>query len=186
MQFLGPQLPSCQSFGITVEPVNATNITHGIPPFYMVAWEIGGTPRTTLLGLNETSLSWTVDHPVGEWRLRLSVLHFPFIISSLWTGASLMLNVVDSQGNGGGVPPQAYTVQCVLCCKPCLRTSLLINFYHSWAKHRVYREFQPKRLHCLRQYYWHRKHLPTIWSKNTWRSSSLQSFSCPVQFSGGH
>ncbi|KAJ3886987.1 hypothetical protein GG344DRAFT_81177 [Lentinula edodes] len=90
MQFLGPQLPSCQSFGITVEPVNATNITHGFPPFYMVAWEIGGTPRTTLLGLNETSLSWTVDHPVG---------------------ASLMLNVVDSQGNGGGVPPQAYTVQ---------------------------------------------------------------------------
>ncbi|KAJ3811104.1 hypothetical protein F5876DRAFT_76120 [Lentinula aff. lateritia] len=85
-----PQLPSCQSFGITVEPVNATNVTHGIPPFYMIAWEIDGTPRTTLLGLNESSLSWTVDHPVG---------------------ASLMLNVVDSQGNGGGVPPQAYTVQ---------------------------------------------------------------------------
>ncbi|KAJ3756947.1 hypothetical protein FB446DRAFT_799324 [Lentinula raphanica] len=88
--FLGTQLPSCQSLGIIVEPVNATNITHGVPPFYMIAWEMGGTPRTTLLGLNESSLSWTVDHPVGT---------------------SLMLNVVDSQGNGGGIPPQAYTVE---------------------------------------------------------------------------
>ncbi|KAJ4490686.1 hypothetical protein J3R30DRAFT_3694407 [Lentinula aciculospora] len=88
--FLGTELPSCQSFGIIVEPVNATNVTHGIPPFYMIAWEIGGTPRTTLLGLNESSLDWTVDHPVGS---------------------SLMLNVVDSQGNGGGIPPERYTVQ---------------------------------------------------------------------------
>jgi hypothetical protein len=87
--FLGTDLPSCMDLPITVEPVNATNITHGIPPFYMIAWEVGGTPRTTLLGLNESSLSWTVDHPIGT---------------------SLMLNVVDSQGNGGGIPPSLYTV----------------------------------------------------------------------------
>ncbi|KIK64271.1 hypothetical protein GYMLUDRAFT_241448 [Collybiopsis luxurians FD-317 M1] len=87
--FLGPLLPSCQNLPITVQPVNPTNQTHGIPPFYMIAWEIGGTPRTTLLGLNESSLSWTVDHPVG---------------TSLW------LNVVDSQGNGGGIPPSSFTV----------------------------------------------------------------------------
>jgi hypothetical protein len=87
--FLTTSLPSCDSLPITVEPVNATNITHGIPPFYMLAWEIDGTPSTTLLGLNESSLSWTVNHPVGS---------------------TLMLNVVDSQGNGGGIPPQLYTV----------------------------------------------------------------------------
>ncbi|KAF9072405.1 hypothetical protein BDP27DRAFT_1217534, partial [Rhodocollybia butyracea] len=35
------------------------------PPFYMIAWEIGGTPRTTLLGLHESHLEWTVGHPIA-------------------------------------------------------------------------------------------------------------------------
>ncbi|KAF5378925.1 hypothetical protein D9757_008740 [Collybiopsis confluens] len=87
--FLSYSLPSCQTFGIIVEPVNATNLTQAFPPFYMLAWEIGGTPRTTLLGTDNSSLSWQVDHPVGT---------------------SLMLNVVDSRGNGGGITPQAFTV----------------------------------------------------------------------------
>jgi len=82
-------LPSCQTFGITVKPYNPANDTHGVPPFYMMAFVVGGTPQTTLLGTNETDLHWTVDQPVDS---------------------QLMLSVVDSQGSAGGIPPRLYTV----------------------------------------------------------------------------
>lgn len=66
-QELSTSLPSCASFGITVKPFDLANDTHGVPPFYMMAFAVGGTPTTTLLGTNETDLHWTVDHPVGEY-----------------------------------------------------------------------------------------------------------------------
>ncbi|KAE9399681.1 hypothetical protein BT96DRAFT_1101665 [Gymnopus androsaceus JB14] len=77
--FLSTELPSCDTLPVIVSAVNVTNQTHGVPPFYMIAWEIGGTPSSSLLGLDEST--------------------------------TLMLNVVDSQGNGGGIPPQPFTVQ---------------------------------------------------------------------------
>ncbi|KAF5350917.1 hypothetical protein D9758_010497 [Tetrapyrgos nigripes] len=86
---LGFELPSCIPLSITLSPFNPSNVTHGIPPFYMLGHEVGGTPRLTHIGDNESSLSWTVDHPVGT---------------------QLMLNVVDAQGSSGGIPPQLYTV----------------------------------------------------------------------------
>ncbi|EEB96913.1 hypothetical protein MPER_03864, partial [Moniliophthora perniciosa FA553] len=52
-----------------------------LPPFYMMAYEIGGTPRISLLGTNESDLKWTADHPI-----------------------------VDSEGTAGGISPQLYTV----------------------------------------------------------------------------
>jgi len=55
----------------------------------MLAFEVGGTPRTTLLGTDESSLTWLVDHPVGT---------------------QLMLSVVDTNGNAGGIPPSLYQV----------------------------------------------------------------------------
>ncbi|KAJ6482134.1 hypothetical protein C8R47DRAFT_1197593 [Mycena vitilis] len=87
---LSQSLPSCRSFPITVKPFDPTNTTaHGVPPFYMNAFAIGGTPTTSLIGTDESNLAWTVDQPVG---------------------AKLLLNVVDSTGSSGGVPPQLFTV----------------------------------------------------------------------------
>ncbi|KAJ7119480.1 hypothetical protein C8R44DRAFT_788157 [Mycena epipterygia] len=97
---LSTSLPSCRTFGITVKPFTAGNDTHGVPPFYMVAFAIDGTPSTTLIGTSEDNLNWEVNQPVG---------------------AQLLLEVVDSQGSSGGVPPNLFTVvagQTTQCVPP--------------------------------------------------------------------
>lgn len=55
----------------------------------MMAFEVGGVPTTTLVGTDEKSLSWTVNHAPN---------------------AQLMLGMVDSNGSSGGIPPKLYTV----------------------------------------------------------------------------
>ncbi|KAF7329007.1 hypothetical protein MVEN_02530800 [Mycena venus] len=91
---LSSSLPSCRSFQIQVKPFNPANNTHGVPPFYMMAFAIGGTPSTTLIGTDESNLQWTVNQPVGKSFER----------------SQLLLQVVDSQGSSGGVPPNLFTV----------------------------------------------------------------------------
>ncbi|KAJ7238347.1 hypothetical protein B0H12DRAFT_98562 [Mycena haematopus] len=88
--FSGPQavstsLPSCRTFPMFVKPL----AVHGVPPFYMTAFAVGGAPITTLIGTNTSNLAWTVQHPIGT---------------------QLFLAVVDSAGNSGGVDPPLYTV----------------------------------------------------------------------------
>jgi len=76
-----------------------TNATQGTPPYYMIAFALGGTPVTTLIGSDESKLSWTVTQPVGS---------------------KLVLSVVDANGSAGGVTPRIMTVipgqttQCVI------------------------------------------------------------------------
>ncbi|KAJ6602505.1 hypothetical protein DFH09DRAFT_1470167 [Mycena vulgaris] len=82
-------LPSCHEFDISVSPVNPANNTHGTPPFYMLSFEVGGTPIRTLLGTAEDNLKWVVNHAVGS---------------------KLLLEVVDSLGSSGGVPANLLTV----------------------------------------------------------------------------
>jgi len=97
---LSTSLPSCRQFPIQVKPFDPSNNTHGVPPFYMMAFAIGGTPSTTLIGTDESNLSWTVNQPVGT---------------------QLLLTVVDSQGSSGGVPPNLFTVvagQTTQCIPP--------------------------------------------------------------------
>ncbi|KAJ6470553.1 hypothetical protein DFH09DRAFT_1294352 [Mycena vulgaris] len=92
-------LPSCRNFSIEASPRKA----HGIPPFYMIAFAVGGKPSTTFIGTNESNLWWTVRHPVGT---------------------QLLLGVVDSQGNSGGIDVPMYTVtagantQCIPAATP--------------------------------------------------------------------
>ncbi|KAF7335113.1 hypothetical protein MVEN_02262000 [Mycena venus] len=78
---LSSSLPSCRQFQIQVKPFNPANNINGVPLFYMMAFAIGGTPSTTLIGTDESNLSWTVNQPV-----------------------------VSSQGSSGGVPPNLFTV----------------------------------------------------------------------------
>ncbi|KAF7358285.1 hypothetical protein MVEN_00877800 [Mycena venus] len=84
-QTISTSLPSCQTLSISTEPVTG----HGVPPFYMIAYPVGGAPITSFIGKNETNLNWTVTHPVGT---------------------QLMLGVVDSQGKTGGIDVPLYTV----------------------------------------------------------------------------
>ncbi|KAJ7509245.1 hypothetical protein B0H11DRAFT_1670978, partial [Mycena galericulata] len=78
-------LPSCQDLPMTVDAITA----HGVPPFYMMAFAVVGIPSTTFIGTKESNLSWTVTHPIGT---------------------QLLLGVVDSQGNSGGIDAPLYTV----------------------------------------------------------------------------
>ncbi|KAJ7795471.1 hypothetical protein B0H13DRAFT_2511330, partial [Mycena leptocephala] len=93
---LSSSLPSCRQFQIHVKPFNPANNTHGVPPFYMMAFAIGGTPSTTLIGTDESNLSWTVNQPHTHAHVD--------------AGSQLLLQVVDSQGSSGGVPPNLFTV----------------------------------------------------------------------------
>ncbi|KAG2018599.1 hypothetical protein CC2G_008020 [Coprinopsis cinerea AmutBmut pab1-1] len=86
----GASLPTCSPLGITVETFDPdAGDTFGIEPFYMIAYEVEGTPQTSLIGTDNRTLEYTVTHPVGS---------------------RLILNVVDSTASGGGIPPQLYTV----------------------------------------------------------------------------
>jgi len=96
---LASVLPTCSALQIVVKSFDpTTNATHGTPPYYMIAFAVGATPVTTLIGTDENDLSWTVTQPVGS---------------------KLILSVVDANGSAGGIPPQilsviaGQTTQCV-------------------------------------------------------------------------
>ncbi|KAK0200446.1 hypothetical protein DFS33DRAFT_157345 [Desarmillaria ectypa] len=82
-------LDSCHQFGITVKPYDPNNDTHGVPPFYMRAYEKGGGLITSLLGASESNLTWIVNNPVGS---------------------EILLNVIDANGSSGGNSPKLFTV----------------------------------------------------------------------------
>ncbi|KAJ7616599.1 hypothetical protein FB45DRAFT_1105843, partial [Roridomyces roridus] len=79
------EFPSCATLSLAVN----ARIANGIPPYYMIAFAVHETPTTSLLGMDENNLTWTVA--------------FPF-------GTQLLLGVVDSEGNSGGIDSVLYTV----------------------------------------------------------------------------
>jgi hypothetical protein len=61
-------LATCVTLPIVVTPLDtSTNSTPWTPPFYMIAFVVGGTPVTSLIGTDENNLSWTVTEPAGEY-----------------------------------------------------------------------------------------------------------------------
>ncbi|KAJ7144531.1 hypothetical protein C8R44DRAFT_145122 [Mycena epipterygia] len=90
-QSVSTSLLSCRTLPITASP-------NGVPPFYMIAFPVGGAPTTSFIGTDENNLKWMVDHPIGT---------------------KLFLEVVDSLGNSGGVDVPLYhvtegaTTQCI-------------------------------------------------------------------------
>ncbi|KAH9475368.1 hypothetical protein JR316_0012479 [Psilocybe cubensis] len=93
-------IPSCAELAIIVQSSDpTTNLTNGVPPYYMLSFELGGTPQRTFIGTDDANLSWQVTHAPGS---------------------KLVLSVVDSTGGAGGIPPRVITVtlgqstQCVV------------------------------------------------------------------------
>ncbi|KAF8645355.1 hypothetical protein AX16_007858 [Volvariella volvacea WC 439] len=86
---LSRSLPSCGTLDIEVTAPNSTARMLGQPPFSMIAYPEGGTPTTQLIGTNDSDLSWVVDQPIGS---------------------SIMLTVIDGNGNPGGIGPSMFTV----------------------------------------------------------------------------
>ncbi|KAF9050838.1 hypothetical protein BDZ89DRAFT_1032884 [Hymenopellis radicata] len=83
-------LGTCQEFGIVVSKwPDYTGNSSGVPPYYMRAWEQGGSVQTTLLGSDASSLKWTVTNAVGS---------------------KLLLNVIDSNDSSAGVAPKLFTI----------------------------------------------------------------------------
>ncbi|KAF7367861.1 hypothetical protein MSAN_00850600 [Mycena sanguinolenta] len=93
-QTVSASLPSCRSFPLAADARTA----NGTPPFYMMAFDVGGSPLTSFIGTNQSNLTWTVAHPVGS---------------------QLVLGMVDALGQSGGISPTLYnvtagaTTQCV-------------------------------------------------------------------------
>lgn len=62
---LSQSLPTCETFSLIVKPkTNSTVI--GTPPYYLMAFEVGGIPTTNFAGTDPNSLNWQVNHQAGE------------------------------------------------------------------------------------------------------------------------
>ncbi|KAJ7590717.1 hypothetical protein C8J56DRAFT_933671 [Mycena floridula] len=99
-------LHTCASVAISV---TNTATVQGVAPYYMMAFEVGGQSRTTLLGQNISNLNWVVDHPVGS---------------------TLMLSVVDSKGDSGGIPAQVFSIlagESVSCIPTVVNTAFTLS-----------------------------------------------------------
>ncbi|KAK7679060.1 hypothetical protein QCA50_018004 [Cerrena zonata] len=81
--------PSCSSVSISISLRPNSTIGLGIPPFSMYSFEPGGIPHVQRIGSNPLSLSWTVDH---------------------LPGTKLLLVMLDSLNNTGGIPEKMYDV----------------------------------------------------------------------------
>lgn len=75
----------------------------------MYSFEPGGIPHVQRIGSNPLSLSWTVDHLPGKPQLLLSLL---IINNNFGTGTKLLLVMLDSLNNTGGIPEKMYDVVC--------------------------------------------------------------------------
>ncbi|KAI0075008.1 hypothetical protein K474DRAFT_1600548, partial [Panus rudis PR-1116 ss-1] len=80
----------CQDVPIFVVPLNSSTTDLGVPPYTLIAFEVGGSPTRQVIGSDPANLSWKVDHSAGS---------------------TLMLTIIDSKNNTGGIPSQLYNVE---------------------------------------------------------------------------
>ncbi|TFY65594.1 hypothetical protein EVG20_g5495, partial [Dentipellis fragilis] len=79
----------CGTVGITVESPASNLSSVGRPPYFMVAYELDGLTTVSPIDMEGGNLSWQVNYP---------------------TGSQLVLSLVDSEGNSGGVLPSVFSV----------------------------------------------------------------------------
>ncbi|KAJ7623831.1 hypothetical protein B0H17DRAFT_1188268 [Mycena rosella] len=83
----GSNLAACATIPLGV--FSGSQQSTGVPPYYMMAFPVSGTPMTSLIGTDASALEWTVAFPVGTL---------------------LLLGVVDSLGTSGGIDTGVSTV----------------------------------------------------------------------------
>ncbi|KAJ7301226.1 hypothetical protein DFH08DRAFT_907133 [Mycena albidolilacea] len=83
----GLNLAACATIPLGV--FSGSQQSTGVPPYYMMAFPVSGTPMTSLIGTDASALEWMVAFPVGTL---------------------LLLGVVDSLGTSGGIDTGVYTV----------------------------------------------------------------------------
>ena len=65
-QFLEQEFDECQTVPIVVESLSTNDTTAlGVPPYYLLAFEAGGVPTTTMVGSDPANLSWQAIHKRG-------------------------------------------------------------------------------------------------------------------------
>ncbi|KDQ62739.1 hypothetical protein JAAARDRAFT_469889 [Jaapia argillacea MUCL 33604] len=100
-----PNLQTCVTYSLGIEP-DANNISgSSTPPYYLIAYELGGV--TTVTPVGSTSLSWQVTHRPGAFSPNRFLSS---LISRIAIGAQLMLTMADANGNAGGVDRYIRTV----------------------------------------------------------------------------
>ena len=84
----------------------------GHPPYYMIAYEVNGLATASSAGSDASRLSWTVDHRAGELTCPFRCPHSrPGANRRLWgEGSNVILSLVDSAGNSGGVASSTYSI----------------------------------------------------------------------------
>ncbi|KZT01644.1 uncharacterized protein LAESUDRAFT_752523 [Laetiporus sulphureus 93-53] len=87
--YLETELEECQNMTIVVESLSSNSSELGVPPYYLIAFELGGVPTTRMVGPDASKLYWQVGHREGSM---------------------LMLTMVDSNHSTGGVSPTLYNV----------------------------------------------------------------------------
>lgn len=83
------EFEECQSVPLVIIPPASNASAVGVPPYYLLAFEPGGVPTTTMVGRDPKNLTWIANHKQG---------------------AKLMLTMMDSQQRIGGVPGTLYTM----------------------------------------------------------------------------
>ena len=65
-QYVDDNFEECQTLPLVIESVTDDPSALGVPPYYLMAFELGGVPTTTVVP--STNLSWQVTHKAGELR----------------------------------------------------------------------------------------------------------------------
>ncbi|CCM00033.1 uncharacterized protein FIBRA_02059 [Fibroporia radiculosa] len=87
--FILSELQECQNMSIVVESITNNASELGVPPYYLIAFEAGGIPTTSMIGSEPSQLRWQVGHR---------------------RESALMLSMVDSNGSAGGISPTLFNV----------------------------------------------------------------------------
>lgn len=65
MQTTQGSFQECERVPLIV--LNSTG-SYGVPPYSLIAFELGGVPTMTNIGNDPNNLVWRADHKRGVWR----------------------------------------------------------------------------------------------------------------------